>query len=86
MNQILVHYSIADYARFKTAFDADAEDRGHAGLTVLQLWREGEGSVWALYSASNPAKARDYLAGAGKVFESQAGVSGTEIHILETAS
>ena len=85
MNQILVQYRIADYAQFKAAFDADAEDRGNAGLNLLQLWREGAGSVWALYSAGNPGKARDYLTGAGKVFESQAGVSGTEVHVLETA-
>lgn len=85
MNQILVHYRIADHAGFKTAFDADAEDRAHAGLTLLQLWREGAGSVWALYSAGDAARARDYLTGAGKVFESQAGVTATEIHLLETA-
>ena len=85
MNQILVHYRIADYGQFKTAFDADAEDRGSVGLTLLQLWREGANGVWALYSASNSAKARDYLAGAAKVFESQAGVTAAQIHLLETA-
>ena len=85
MNQILVRYHIADFSRFKPAFDADAEDRGHAGLVLLQLWREGAVGVWALYSAGNPGKARDYLTGTGKVFESQAGVSASEIHMLETA-
>ncbi len=85
MNQILVHYRIADYARFKTAFDADAEDRGNSGLTLLQLWREGAEGVWALFSSGNAARSREYLTGACKVFESQAGVSAAEIHILETA-
>lgn len=84
MNQILAHYHITDFTRFKSAFDADAEDRGHAGLTVLQLWREGGDGVWALYSAANPARARDYLTGAAGVFESQAGVTGSRIHMLET--
>lgn len=84
MNQILTHYRINDYVRFKTAFDAAAENRGHAGLTLLQLWREGGDAVWALYSVSNPAKARDYLSGSAKVFETQAGVTSAEIHMLET--
>lgn len=85
MNQILVHYRIADYARFKAAFDADAEDRGNSGLTLLQLWREGGDGVWALFSSGHAARAREYLAGAGRVFESQAGVAAAEIHLLETA-
>lgn len=85
MNQILAHYRITDYAQFRPAFDADAEDRANAGLTLLQLWREGGEAVWALYSVSNPVKARDYLSGAAKVFESQAGVTSAEIHMLETA-
>ena len=85
MTQILAHYRITDFARFKTAFDADAEDRGHAGLTTLQLWREGAGAVWVLYSAANPAAAQAYLTGAAKVFESQAGVTASDIHLLETA-
>lgn len=85
MNQILVHYRIGDYTQFKAAFDGDAEDRGNAGLTLLQLWREGAGSVWALFSTGNAAASRDYLSGAAKVFESQAGVTGTDIHVLETA-
>lgn len=85
MNQILAHYQITDYARFKSAFDSDAEDRGLAGLNLLQLWREGAGAVWALYSVSDPARARDYLTGAAKVFESLAGVTASTIHMLETA-
>ena len=85
MNQILVQYHITDYAQFKAAFDADAEDRGNASLTVLQLWREGADSVWALFTTGNAGASRDYLTGAAKVFESQAGVSGTQVHLLETA-
>lgn len=85
MTQILARYHITDYARFRAAFDADAEDRGHAGLTLLQLWREGGAQVWALYATANAGKSRDYLTGAAKVFEAQAGVSAADIHLLETA-
>ena len=57
--QILVRYTHADPAAFRAAFDADAEDRGNAGLTLLQLWREGTGTAWALYQSANPARARE---------------------------
>lgn len=82
--QMIAHYSIADYARFRTAFDADGEDRGHNGLSLLQLWREGSTGVWALYQVSDVKAAREYLAGAAAVFNSQAGVSNVETHLLET--
>lgn len=85
MNQILVRYDIGDFRAFKTAFDADAEDRGNNGLSLLQLWREGGSRAWALYQSANPVRSREYLAGAAGVFNAQAGVSGTEVHVLETA-
>lgn len=85
MNQILVRYDIADFAAFKAAFDADAEDRGNGGLSLLQLWREGGNRAWALYQSANPARAREYLSGAAGAFNAQAGVSATEVHVLETA-
>ncbi|AUM73389.1 hypothetical protein [Paracoccus jeotgali] len=83
--QMLVHYSIDDYARFKSAFDADAEDRSNNSMSLLQLWREGGDSVWALFQVHDAKKARAYLDGAAGVFNSQAGVSATRAHMLETA-
>ena len=58
MTQMIAHYAVAEYATFKTAFDADAEDRGNAGLSLLQLWREDGGSAWALYSVADAQAAR----------------------------
>ncbi|MDO5606766.1 MAG: hypothetical protein Q4G25_16565 [Paracoccus sp. (in: a-proteobacteria)] len=83
--QMLVHYTIADYARFKTAFDADAEDRGNNSLSLLQLWRESGSSAWALYQVADAKQAQDYLNGAAGAFNAQAGVSATALHLLETA-
>lgn len=83
--QMIAHYSVADYARFRQAFDADGEDRGMNGLSLLQLWRESDTSVWALFEVGNAAKARDWLAGAAAVFHSQAGVGATAFHFVETA-
>ncbi|WCR12129.1 hypothetical protein JHW45_07305 [Paracoccus stylophorae] len=83
--QMIAHYTVKDYATFKTAFDEDAEDRGHNGLSLLQLWRESGTSAWALFNIGNPAAARDYLNGAAGVFNSQAGVTDTSFHFVETA-
>ncbi|MDQ1900027.1 hypothetical protein RAH32_06175 [Paracoccus sp. WLY502] len=83
--QMIAHYSVNDYASFRTAFDADAEDRGNNGLSLLQLWRENDGSAWALFSVSDAKAARAYLDGAAAVFNSQAGVSATSYHFVETA-
>lgn len=82
--QMLVHYQMTDFANFKSAFDADGEDRGHAGMTVLQLWRENEQSVWALYQISDRKRATEYLDGAAAVFNKAAGVTRADSHILET--
>lgn len=85
MSQLLAHYTVSDYATFKAAFDGDAEDRGNASLNLLQLWRESDSSAWALFNVADAKKARDYLDGTAGVFNSQAGVTGTAFHFVETA-
>ncbi len=85
MNQMIAHYSFADYAKFKAAFDGHTEDRSQNGLSLLQLWREGAVSAWALYQVNDAKAAKDYLAGAAGVFNSLAGVTSVEIHLVETA-
>lgn len=85
MTQMIARYQTADYARFRTAFDADAEDRGNNGLSLLQLWRAENGDAWALYQIGDALKARAYLESGAGAFNSQAGVSATEFHFLETA-
>ncbi|HWL55905.1 MAG TPA: hypothetical protein VNQ78_04425 [Paracoccus sp. (in: a-proteobacteria)] len=85
MTQMIARYHVADYDRFRTQFDNDAEDRGQNGLSLLQLWRESGSQAWALYQIADAAKAKAYLDGAAGVFNSQAGVLSTEYHFLETA-
>ena len=84
-NQIIARYDIADYPQFRTEFDADAEDRGHASLSVLQIWREGAGRAWVLYEVKDGKRALDYLQGAAQVFNGRAGVQNTEYHAVQTA-
>ena len=83
--QMIANYKVKDYSTFKTAFDNDAEDRSNAGLSLLQLWREDNGNAWALYQVNNAKSARDYLEGAAGVFNSQAGVTEADFHMVETA-
>lgn len=83
--QALVHYTIADFTTFRAAFDADAEDRGQNGLSLLQLWRESDQSAWALYQVNDAGAARGYLTVGGAAFADQAGVSATDFHFVETA-
>lgn len=83
--QLIAHYQIADYAGFRSAFDADAEDRGHAGLSLLQLWREDGRNAWALFQVNDAKAARAYLSGGAAVFDAQAGVTATDFHFVETA-
>jgi hypothetical protein len=83
--QMIAHYTVSDYAKFKAAFEGDAEDRGNNGLSLLQLWRENDGSAWALFTVTNATAAKAYLDGAAGVFNSQAGVTATSFHFVETA-
>jgi hypothetical protein len=83
--QLIAHYTLVDYAAFRAAFDADAEDRGHNGLSLLQLWREDGRNAWALYQVNDAKAARAYLSGGAAAFNAQAGVSATDFHFLETA-
>lgn len=83
--QMIAHYKVKDYSAFKTAFDEHVEDRDNAGLSLLQLWREDNGNAWALYQVNNGAATRAYLDGAAGVFNSLAGVTSAEFHMVETA-
>lgn len=84
-NQIIARYDFADYAQFRAEFDTDAEDRGNASLSVLQIWREGAGRAWVLYQVADGKRALDYLQGAGQVFNGRAGVQNAEFHAVQTA-
>ena len=83
--QLIARYTIRDYPAFRAAFDADAEDRGHNGLSLLQLWREDDRSAWALYQVNDAKAARAYLSTGSAPFNAQAGVEATDFHFVETA-
>ncbi len=63
--QLLVRYDFDSYESWKTTYDRHDEGRGQAGLRQLQLWREGDGSVWGLYDISGRSEAEAHLDGLG---------------------
>ncbi len=59
---LLARFTPPDFAAFKTDFDAHAESRQQAGLTLLQMWRDldGAGAV-CLFEVNDRAKAQAWL-------------------------
>lgn len=74
--QLLLKFDIFD----QSAFDADAEARGQAGLTLLQLWTEGAQTKWALFQVSDRVRAVAWLDK-----ETGLGHPPSSAHMLETA-
>ncbi|MBN7786818.1 hypothetical protein JYP51_17960 [Ponticoccus gilvus] len=73
--QLLLKYDSFD----QSAFDADAEARGQAGLTLLQLWTEGA-ARWALFTVNDKGKAQNWLSK-----ETALTHPPSAAHLLETA-
>lgn len=61
--QLLCRIETEGYEAWRRAFDADAEGRAQAGLTLLQLWREADQGdhVVALFEVNDRARASSYL-------------------------
>ena len=60
--QLIIHFTPADYATWKADFDGDMEGRMNAGLTLMQLWREVDGTgATALLEANDRNKAEAWL-------------------------
>ena len=85
--QLLAHLKVADYDAWRRTFDDDAETRGNAGMTLLQLWRQAddENRVWMLYEISERVMADEYLKGLGQLHAEQGGASEGGHYFLETA-
>jgi hypothetical protein len=71
--QLLVTFTAPDYAAWQSAFDGHAEDRGQAGLTLLQIWRDADdpAAVLCLFEVNDRPRAQGWLdkeAGFGSAF------------------
>jgi hypothetical protein len=59
---LLTHHTPASYDAWKQDFDAHAETRRNAGLTLLQLWRNVDGNgVTALFEVNDRKKAQAWV-------------------------
>ena len=59
---LITHYTPADAAAWRKDFDAHAETRMRAGLTLLQLWRDVDGTgMTALFEVNDRDKAQAWL-------------------------
>ena len=61
--QLLTQTIAGDFAGFKSAFDAEAEKRMNAGLTLMQMWRDADdaGAVLCLFDVNDRSKAEAWL-------------------------
>lgn len=64
MAYLLVRHNVADYATWKTGYDAHAPARANAGLRELHLLRsiDNENEVVVLFAAEDVEKARAFAA------------------------
>ncbi|MEI4484925.1 hypothetical protein V8J36_01890 [Frigidibacter sp. MR17.14] len=61
--QLLVQIETADPEGWKASFERDAENRGQAGLMLLQLWHatDSRGQIFALFEVHDRARAQAWL-------------------------
>lgn len=85
--QLLAHLKVRDYDAWRRVFDDDAEARGNAGLTLLQLWRQADDGnvVWMLYEVSERGMAEEYLEGLGQLHAEAGGATEAGHRFLRTA-
>lgn len=61
MQQLLIQTTAPDFAAWKAAFDAEAENIAAAGLNMLQIWKAEGGAVLVLFEVANRARAEEWL-------------------------
>ncbi|MEQ3625855.1 MAG: hypothetical protein ABNH26_08110 [Celeribacter sp.] len=85
--QLLCRYQPTDRDTWRQVFDGDAETRDRAGLSLLQLWNETEGSgVWCLFEVADRDRAQNWLDGPQyRQALAQAGVSADSARFVRTA-
>lgn len=61
MTQLLIQTTAPDYAAWKAAFDAEAENIAAASLTPLQIWKGDQNSILVLFEVANRKNAESWL-------------------------
>lgn len=88
MTYMLCRNRVADYAKWREVFDANAEAGRAAGLTLVNLWRavDDPNNVFFLLEVADMDSAREFIsnpeaAESGKI----SGVIDGECHFVESA-
>jgi len=63
MAYVIIQHKVADFGKWKPAYDGHRPAREAAGLKDIHLWRNEDDSneVIVLFESSDPAKARDFI-------------------------
>ncbi len=86
--QMIVHQNVTNFADWKTAFDADAEARRNAGLTVLQIWRDADSDTHAfiLMKVNDQQRAKGWVDRSNALNSDDNGtVTSSSAYFIETA-
>jgi len=62
LTQLLIHTSAPDYAAWKAAFDAEAENIAASSLTPLQIWKGDQNTILVLFEVAHRKNAEAWLA------------------------
>jgi hypothetical protein len=62
MDHVMIRHKVADFAKWKPAFDGHRSMRQAAGLTDLHLWRNADdpNEVISVFEVSDVAKAKEF--------------------------
>ncbi len=60
--QMIAEFSTPDFSAWKSDFDADAEGRMQAGLSLLQIWRDADDATrtLCLFEVNDRPKAQSW--------------------------
>jgi hypothetical protein len=85
--KLLCQFSVGDYARWRSVFDAQAFDQHTNGLILLNLWQEAgrAENVFVLFDVTDEELAREFVAGLdGAAQYAEAGIQVQHFHFLES--
>jgi len=84
--QLISRYDTDDFDAWHGVFRSERETMGHAGLSVLQIWREPDrpATAWVLWRVNDRSAAAAFLAGEARAGAERAGVRDAVHHFVQT--
>ena len=85
--QLICRNDVEDFAAWKVVFYSDHEARMHAGMSMLQLWRDADRAnhVWMLFDVNDRGRAQGFMDDPrSEQMGKKAGMTDSEYHFVET--